>query len=201
MLIEVVAATGNRGKYMEFVRLLKPLGISVVPMTPNLLDDIVEKGESFEENALIKARAVFEKTGCPVIADDSGLCVDALNGCPGVHSARYMGESTAYPQKIQGLLDALGGVDRHRRTARFVCAIAYFTDKETRVFSGTCEGVIGYEPKGENGFGYDPVFYVNNKSFGEMTDIEKDAVSHRAKALQALYRHLAEHHPSAAPTT
>ena len=186
----VVAATSNKGKLKEFARILAPFGIEVIAPPQGTLDDIIENGKTFEENALIKAQTIFQKTGLSVLADDSGLCVDALNGRPGVLSARYLGEDTPYPKKIEGLLKELDGIPENRRTARFVCAIAFITPKESHVFTEVCEGVIGHQSKGTNGFGYDPVFYVGSQSFGEMTHDQKDAISHRGKALQALCRYL-----------
>jgi XTP/dITP diphosphohydrolase len=185
-----VAATSNKGKQKEFARILAPFGIEVILPPQEMLDEIIENGKTFEENAFIKAQAILQKTGLSVVADDSGLCVDALNGRPGVFSARYLGENTPYSKKIEGLLKELEGIPESRRTARFVCAIVFLTPTESHVFTGVCEGVIGHQPKGMNGFGYDPVFYVGSQSFGEMTDDQKDAVSHRGKALQAMCRHL-----------
>ena len=186
----VVAATGNKGKLQEFARILEPFGIEVISPPQGMLEKIIENGKTFEENARIKAQAIFHETGFSVLADDSGLCVDALSGRPGVLSARYLGEDTPYSKKIEGLLKELDGLPKNQRTARFVCAIALLTPKESRVFTGVCEGVIGHQPKGTNGFGYDPVFFVGSQSFGEMTDSQKDAISHRGKALRALCRHL-----------
>lgn len=196
---KVVAATSNKGKLKEFARILAPFGIEVMLPPQGILDEIIENGTTFEENARLKAQAIYQKTGLSVLADDSGLCVDALNGRPGVLSARYLGEDTPYPKKIEGLLKELDGIPKNRRTARFICAIAFLTPKECHVFKGVCEGIIGRQPKGTNGFGYDPVFYVGGQSFGEMTDDQKDAISHRGKALQALCRHLQKNSSSIMP--
>lgn len=183
----LIAATHNRGKLAEFSRMLEPKGITVLPPPdPELIKSIVEDGETFSENALIKARAVFAATGLPTLADDSGLCVDALHGRPGVYSARYLGEGTPYIVKNAAIIKELEGVPQEARTARFECAIALVTARGEHVFKGSFEGKIGYRPSGENGFGYDPIFYVGDKSSSDMSDAEKDAVSHRGKALRAL---------------
>lgn len=183
----LVAATHNKGKLAEFARILEPKDIDVTPPPdPELIKTIVEDGETFAENALIKARAVFAATGLPTMADDSGLCVDALDGRPGVYSARYLGEETPYTIKNAAIIKALEGVPDEARTARFECAIALVTAQGEHVFSGTFKGKIGYKPSGENGFGYDPIFYVGDKSSSDMSDAEKDAVSHRGKALRAM---------------
>lgn len=183
----VLAATHNEGKLREFQRILEPFGIAVETLGDSAaLESVEENGGTFAENALIKARAVHAATGEAVVADDSGLCVDALDGRPGVYSARYLGEDTPYPEKMRGLLKELEGVPAERRTAHFSSAVAYLSaDGTERVFEGRCDGVIGFEPRGERGFGYDPLFYMNGKSFSELTDEEKDAVSHRARALAA----------------
>ena len=183
----LVAATHNKGKLAEFARMLEPKGIQVVsPDDPELLKSIVEDGETFAENALIKARAVFAATGLPTMADDSGLCIDALGGRPGVYSARYLGEDTPYTVKNAAIIKELDGTPDEKRTARFECAIALVTAQGEYVFRGTFEGKIGYKPSGENGFGYDPIFYVGEKSSSDMSDAEKDAVSHRGQALRAM---------------
>lgn len=183
----LVAATHNKGKLAEFARMLNPKGIDVItPEDPALVKTIVEDGETFAENALIKARAVFTATRLPTMADDSGLCIDALDGRPGVYSARYLGEDTPYTIKNAAIIKALDGVPDEKRTARFECAIALVTAQGEHVFKGTFEGKIGYKPSGENGFGYDPIFYVGEQSSSDMPDAEKDAVSHRGKALRAM---------------
>ena len=160
--------------------MLKEAGISV---------DIEENGTTFEENALIKANAVAAYTDAIVLADDSGLEIDYLNKEPGVYSARYMGEDTSYTIKNQNLLERLNGVPKEQRTARFVCAIAaVLPDKETLVTRETIEGYIGFEPQGENGFGYDPIFYVDeyNCSTASLPPDKKNEMSHRGKALRAM---------------
>ena len=151
-----------------------------------LLSSIVEDGETFAQNALIKARTVFAATGVPTLADDSGLCVDALDGAPGVLSARYMGEDTSYDIKDRAIIAAVNAAGIDNRGAQFVCAVALVTKDGEHVFEGVCEGEIGYEMRGTNGFGYDPIFVVDGITTAERTDEEKDAISHRGKALRAL---------------
>lgn len=158
--------------------------------------DIVEDGKTFEENAQIKAKAICDLTGEIVLADDSGLEIDYLNKEPGIYSARYAGEDTSYDIKNQMLLDRLQGVPREKRTARFVCAIAAVVPgHEPIVVRGTIEGYIGDKPAGENGFGYDPIFYVPdlNCSTAELSPEEKNARSHRGNALRAMREELKQY--------
>ena len=193
---KIVFATSNAGKMREIREILKDLGAEILSMKEAGVDvDIVEDGDTFAANALIKAKAVWEKTGGIVLADDSGLVIDALNGEPGVYSARYMGEKTSYEIKNKNLIDRLEGVPDEKRTARFVCAIAaVMPDGSERVTEGTIEGRIGYEEKGEGGFGYDPIFYV--PEFGctsaELTAEQKNAASHRGRALEKMKEKLLE---------
>jgi XTP/dITP diphosphohydrolase len=183
----VLAATHNAGKLGEFARILAPHRIEVLPPPdPAALAAVEETGETFAENALIKARAVSGPTGRAALADDSGLCINALGGRPGVHSARYLGEDTPYAQKMAGILGELQSVAPARRTARFVCAVALVTPRAEQVFTGVCEGAIGFAPRGDGGFGYDPIFMVGDKSFAQLSDAQKDAISHRGRALSAL---------------
>ena len=182
-------------KREELHRILSPLGINVfLDFEKGItLSEVEETGETFSENALLKARSGCKESGMPCIADDSGLMVDALDGRPGVYSARYMGEDTPYSEKMAGLVKELEGVPEKERTARFVsCAAVVFPDGREYTVNGICEGIIGYEPKGENGFGFDPIFYVGEKSFAEFSAEEKDAVSHRGNSLRALKEKLAE---------
>ena len=159
---KIVFATGNQDKLEEIRMILADLDVEIVSMREEGVSiDIEENGTTFEENAVIKAKAVAECTDAIVLADDSGLEIDYLNKEPGIYSARYMGEDTSYEIKNQNLLDRLSGVPKEERTARFVCAIAaVLPDKEVIVKRETIEGYIGYEPAGENGFGYDPIFYL-----------------------------------------
>ncbi len=181
----LVVATGNAGKMRELQKILP--SFSLVSMREaGFAGDIEENGTTFEENALIKARAVWEKTGKATIADDSGLMVDALFGAPGIYSARYAGENATDTERIQKLLSELQDVPEGKRDAAFVCALAYISpDGEETVFRGECRGVITKEPCGEQGFGYDPVFYIPayGKTFGELDAETKNSISHRFRAL------------------
>lgn len=193
--MDYLVATHNKGKRDELVRILSPLGIRVfLPEEKGItLSEPVEDADSFEGNALIKARAGCRETGMPCIADDSGLCVDALDGRPGVFTARYHGEETPYREKMEFLLDEMKNVPDEKRTARFVCAAAcVFPDGTETAVRGTCEGRIGYAIVGEKGFGFDPVFEVGGRSFAELSDSEKDAISHRGNALGKLSAELAK---------
>ena len=158
----MIFATGNENKMKEIREILGALPLEILSMKEaGVSADIVEDGKTFEENALIKARAICKLAGEMVLADDSGLEIDYLNKEPGIYSARYMGEDTSYHIKNKSLIDRLEGVPDEKRTARFVCAIAaVFPDGKELVVRGTVEGIIGYEEKGENGFGYDPIFYL-----------------------------------------
>ena len=190
--MRVIVATGNPGKLREFQRIFAPAGIETLAqkdLYPDL--KVEETGGTFRENAFLKAQAVHRLSGCAAVADDSGLCVDALGGRPGVWSARYGCEDTPYPEKIRMLLEELREVPRQQRTARFVAHICYIApDGERMEVEEACEGWIGYAPKGERGFGFDPIFYVGERSFSELSAQEKDAISHRGKALRKLERQL-----------
>ena len=181
----IVFATGNAGKIKEIRMIMEDTGMEVVSMKDaGIRVDIEENGQSYEENALIKARAV---------ADDSGLEIDYLNKEPGIYSARYLGEDTPYSVKNANLINRLEGVPDEERTARFVCAIAaVLPDGRELTTLATIEGRIGYEEKGANGFGYDPIFYVPrfDKTTAELTEEEKNQVSHRGKALQLMKEEL-----------
>ena len=186
----VIFATGNADKMREIREILSDLPVEVVSMKEaGIVADVVEDGSTFEENAIIKAKAIMEIAHEVVLADESGLEIDYLNKEPGIYSARYMGEHTSYRIKNANLIERLNGVPDEKRTARFVCAIAAaFPDGSVETTYGTIEGRIGYEEKGENGFGYDPIFYV--PEFGcttsELTEEQKNAVSHRGNALQLM---------------
>lgn len=186
----IVFATGNEGKMKEIRMILKDLGVEVLSMKEAGLEtDIEENGSTFEENAVIKARAIAQMCDAVVLADDSGLEIDYLNKEPGIYSARYLGEDTSYHIKNQNLIDRLAGVSGEDRSARFVCAIAaVLPDGEVLTRRGTFEGQIGYEEKGKNGFGYDPIFYVPEYDCmaAEMTPEQKNEVSHRGKALREI---------------
>ena len=193
---KIVFATGNAGKMREIRMILADADVEVLSMKDAGIDpDIVENGSTFAENALIKARACAKLTGMMALADDSGLVVDYLNGEPGIYSARYMGENTSYHIKNHNLIERLDGVPDEKRTARSVCAIAaVLPDGTELVTEGTMEGRIGYEEKGENGFGFDPVFYVPEYGLtsAQMDAEQKNAASHRGKALRKMKQTLYE---------
>lgn len=187
----IIFATGNEDKMKEIRMILSDLGMEIVSMKQAGVDiDIVEDGMSFEENAEIKARAVSRVlTNDIVLADDSGLEIDYLDKAPGIYSARFAGEDTSYDIKNRILLDRLEGVPDEERTARFVCAVAaVFPDGTTSVVRETIEGKIAHEITGENGFGYDPIFYVPEYgcTTAEMDPEQKNLLSHRGKALRAM---------------
>lgn len=190
ILKKIIFATGNEGKMKEIREILGDLDAEVLSLKEAGIEaEIEENGKTFEENAVIKAKAICEMTGEIVLADDSGLEIDYLNKEPGVYSARYMGENTSYHIKNGNLINRLKGVPDEKRTARFVCVIAAaFPDGVIKTARGTMEGRIGYEEKGENGFGYDPIFFL--PEFGctsaELSMEEKNKISHRGKALQAI---------------
>ena len=187
--MDFLIATHNMKKRDELQRILSPLGVHVLTADEAGVDltDVEETGTTFEENALLKARSGCKEGKMPCIADDSGLCVDALDGAPGVYSARFAGEHGNDDKNNEKLLSLLSDVPSEKRTARFVSTVAcVFPDGRELVVRGECEGKIGYEKRGENGFGYDPLFYVGERTFAEFTPEEKDAVSHRGNALRAL---------------
>ena len=187
--MDFLIATLNMKKRDELQRILSPLGVHVLTADEAGVDltDVEETGTTFEENALLKARSGCKEGKMPCIADDSGLCVDALDGAPGVYSARFAGEHGNDDKNNEKLLSLLSDVPPEKRTARFVSTVAcVFPDGRELVVRGECEGKIGYEKRGENGFGYDPLFYVGERTFAEFTPEEKDAVSHRGNALRAL---------------
>lgn len=187
---KLIFATGNENKMKEIRMILADCGYEILSMKEaGIQADIVEDGKTFEENALIKARAICKLAGEMVLADDSGLEIDYLNKEPGIYSARYMGEDTSYHIKNKSLIDRLEGVPDEKRTARFVCAIAaVFPDGKELVVRGTVEGIIGYEEKGENGFGYDPIFYLPERgcTTAELSPEEKNSISHRGNALRLM---------------
>ena len=193
----IIFATGNAGKMKEVRMILGELGIPVLSMKEaGIAADIVENGKSFEENAVIKAETIRDLTadGDLVLADDSGLEMDYLDGAPGIYSARFMGEDTCYTIKNTALVEKLAGVPEEKRTARFVCAVCCILESgEELCVQGECEGTIAFEPVGEGGFGYDPVFLIEDgRSFAQLTDREKDGMSHRGRALKKLQQALRE---------
>ena len=199
----IIFATGNKNKMIEIRMILEDLGCKILSQKEaGIQADVVEDGQTFEENALIKAttianiaRKMPEYKNAVVLADDSGLEIDALNKEPGIYSARYMGEDTSYDIKNQALIDRLEGVPVEKRTARFVCAIAAaLPDGSTEVVRGTMEGRIGYEITGENGFGYDPIFYLPQFgcSSAELEPEKKNELSHRGEGLRKMRKVLEE---------
>lgn len=191
--MKFIIATNNKKKLCELERILNPLGIDAVSAKDCgiTLDDVEETGETFAENAYLKAAAAHKKTGLPAVADDSGLCVDALNGRPGVFSARYAGENATDAEKNEKLLSELSDVPDEKRNACFVCSICCVLPYGKKItVEGKCEGKIGFEPVGDGGFGYDPVFMVGDKSYAQLTSQEKDMISHRGRALRQLKEEL-----------
>ena len=187
-------ATNNQKKLKEIQRILDSFGITAKTLKElNIETEIEENGTTFEENALIKAKTVAEICGLPTISDDSGLEVDALNGAPGVYTARFAGEHATDDENIDKLLSELEGVEKEQRTARFVSAVClYMPNVENTVCRGTCEGWIGWERIGDGGFGYDPIFMVGDVSYSQMSPQEKDAISHRGSALRQLKEKIAD---------
>ncbi|MDU9693003.1 XTP/dITP diphosphatase [Priestia aryabhattai] len=187
---EIIIATKNAGKVKDFETLFSPKGFKVKSLLdfPEI-EDVEETGVTFAENATLKAETILSALNKPVIADDSGLAIDALNGEPGVYSARYAGENKDDNANIEKVLQKLNDVPFEKRTARFHCALAIAVPgKRTEIVEGTCEGRILEEKRGENGFGYDPIFFVEkwNCSMAELTKEQKNQISHRANALQKL---------------
>ncbi|MBQ2275431.1 MAG: RdgB/HAM1 family non-canonical purine NTP pyrophosphatase [Lachnospiraceae bacterium] len=187
---KIIFATGNQHKMEEIKSIMADLPYEILSMKEaGISIDIEENGTTFEENSLIKARAIMNIAKEIVLADDSGLEVDALNKEPGIYSSRYLGEDTPYEVKNQEIIKRLEGVEEEKRTARFVCAVAaVFPDGREVVKRGTVEGIIGYEAKGENGFGYDPIFIPENseKTLAQFSSEEKNQISHRKRALEQM---------------
>lgn len=187
--MKFIIATNNQKKLKELERILNPLGINAVSAKEEgiSLDDVEETGTTFAENAYLKAESAFKKTGLPSVADDSGLCVDVLDGRPGIYSARYAGENATDEDKNNKLLSELNDVPEKDRTAHFTCAICCILPSGEKIeVEGVCEGSIAFEPHGNGGFGYDPIFKYGDKSYAELSSAEKDAVSHRGQALRKL---------------
>lgn len=193
----IIFATGNAGKMKEIREILADMNMEILSMKEaGISADINEDGTTFEENAVIKAKTIAKLTKDIVLADDSGLEVDYLNKEPGIYSARYMGEETSYTIKNQAIIDRLEGVPKEKRTARFVCAIAaVLPNGEVLTTRGTIEGYIGTESAGVNGFGYDPIFFVDEYgcSTAELSEEQKNEISHRGKALRAMKEQLAKY--------
>ena len=192
----IIFATSNEGKMKEVRMILADLGLEILSMKEaGILADIVEDGKTFEENACIKAGQIQKLAGGIVLADDSGLEVDYLDGAPGIYSARYMGEDTSYDIKNQAIIDKLADAKGEERSARFVCAIAAaLPDGRLLTTRGTIEGQLGYEIVGDGGFGYDPIFYLPERGMttAQLSPEEKNQISHRGKALEAMKEKLRE---------
>jgi len=187
---KLIFATGNKNKLIEIKDIMVDSGYEIVSMKEAGVDiDIIEDGTTFEENALIKARAIAKATGCLTLSDDSGLVIDYINGEPGIYSARYMGEDTSYDIKNTELIRRLEKAEGYERAARFVCACAaVFPDGTEKVVTATMEGEIAYKIAGENGFGYDPILYLPEYgcNSAELSPEEKNRISHRGKALRLM---------------
>ena len=188
---QIVLASNNPGKVREIGQMLADLDLEVLPQSAFKIEEAEETGLSFVENAILKARHAAANSGLPAIADDSGLEVDALNGAPGIYSARYAGAGATDTQNLQKLLADLGKVPQEQRTARFQCLLVYMRhaqDPTPRIYQGTWEGRIAFEPRGESGFGYDPVFFVpsHHCTSAELAPEVKNALSHRGQALRQL---------------
>lgn len=190
----LIFATGNQDKMKEIRMILGDLDYEILSMKEaGISADIVEDGKTFEENAEIKASAIAKIANCLVLADDSGLEVDYMDKQPGIYSARWMGEDTSYDIKNKKIIENLEGVPDEKRTARFVCAVAAaFPDGKVITKRGTIEGIIGYEQRGENGFGYDPIFFLPEygKTTAELSPEEKNKISHRGRALELIKKEL-----------
>ena len=193
---EIVLASSNVGKVREVAMMVEDMGIGIIPLSETAFDEeIEENGATFEENAVIKAKAVANKLGVPALADDSGLEIDFLNKEPGIYSARYLGHDTPYSVKNSIILEKLHGVPDEKRTARFVCSMALaLPSGEVVTTTATMEGRIAYEIKGENGFGYDPIFYLPEfgMSSAEISPEQKNEISHRGKALRQMKKKILE---------
>lgn len=194
--MKFIIATNNQKKLIELERILKPLGIDAVSAKEAgvVLDDVEETGTTFAENAFLKADAAYKKTGMPSVADDSGLSVDALNGRPGVYSARYAGENATDKDRYTKLLGEMKDIPEDERTAHFTSAICCILSDGSKIeVEGRCDGRIAFEPSGDGGFGYDPVFLYGERSYAQLTAEEKDKVSHRGKSLRKLQEELQKH--------
>jgi len=194
--VKIIFATGNKGKIKEIRQILKDLPVEIIPMKEAGIDiDIEENGTTYEENAIIKAKAVMEISGEITLADDSGIEIDYLNKEPGIHSARYLGHDTSYDIKNRDFLRRLEGVPAEKRTARFVCAVAAaFPDGRVETVRATMEGQIAMEMSGANGFGFDPIFYLPERgcTSADISEEEKNEISHRGKALRLMRDRLKE---------
>ena len=187
---KIILATGNENKVREIRQIMEGCGIEIISMKEaGVFEDITEDGTTFEENAVIKAKTIAAKAGMLTLADDSGIEIDFLDKAPGIYSARFMGENTPYSEKNSAILDKLSGVPDEKRTARFVCAVAaVWPDGKYETVRATMEGIIAHKAAGENGFGYDPIFFLPEKgcTSAELSPEEKNAISHRGKAFRMM---------------
>ncbi len=193
---ELIIATNNKNKVREMKEKLSHFGIEVKSQSESGINiEVEETGKTFKENADLKASAIFNSLKVPVIADDSGLCIDYIDGGPGVYSHRFAGEGASDLDRINKALELLKGVPTEKRTARFKCCVCYIDKKgEKHFFEGTAEGIIGTEPHGTNGFGFDPIFHYegDERSFAEYSPEEKNAVSHRGQAVSKFIDYIKE---------
>lgn len=190
----IILASNSKNKIIEISQKLKPFNINVISQAEAGYNiEVDETGTTFKENAILKAEAIYEKTKMPVIADDSGLEIDALGGKPGVYSKRFAGENATDDERIEKILKAMENVEDSKRTARFKCAICYI-DKfgQKHIFEEACEGKITTKLYGEDGFGYDPIFLYDSRTFAQMAREEKNKVSHRGKAINKLVEFLSQ---------
>lgn len=193
--MKLIVATNNQGKAREFSRILSPLGFDVVSLKDEgIVSEPEETGSAFAENARIKARAVFDKTHCACVADDSGLSVDALDGEPGVYTARYAGANATDSENNAKLLKNMKNLPEQSRQASFKCALCMILENGDEIaVEGECRGTIAESPRGNGGFGYDPIFLVGEHSYAELSPEQKDSISHRGNALKKLVQALSEH--------
>lgn len=191
--MEFILASNNKGKLKEIKEKLKKFRIDVISQSEAGINiEVNETGTTYEENATLKAKAIYDLTHKPVISDDSGLEIDFLDGKPGIFSARFLGEDTPYEEKRNKVLEMLKNASEEERTARFRCSICFIDEKgNTHIFSEKCEGIIAHSSRGTNGFGYDPIFEYKGKTFAELTQEEKSKVSHRGKAINKFVEYIA----------
>lgn len=188
----IILASNNKNKLKEITEKVKEAEFKIISQSEAGYDiEVEETGKTFEENAILKAEAIYKISNIPVIAEDSGLEIDCLNGEPGVYTKRYAGENATSQDKIEKVLKLMENVEESKRTARFRCVICYIDEKgEKHIFDGSCEGKITYEPYGTDGFAYDPIFLYDTRTFAQMTSEEKNKISHRGKAVNKLVEYL-----------
>lgn len=190
----IILASNNKNKLREISEKVKTFNIKIISQSEAGYDiEVEETGKTFQENAILKAETIYKIANTPVIAEDSGLEIDALNGEPGVYTARYAGPNATSKDRIEKVLNLLKNVEDSKRTARFKCALCYIDKKEEKhIFEETCEGKITNEPSGTNGFEYDPIFLYGTKTFAQMTEEEKNKISHRGKTINKFIEYLKE---------